>query len=76
MKPAPQGLRPPPLGGIYFAVPFPGGWAVRAFPFRRYPDAGHAFIWERAVAPELALRWAGQLHAAVDLDRQPALMSI
>ena len=61
----------PALGGIYFIVPFPEGWEVCAFPFRFYPDVGHAVVWEQAVAAQLALRWARRLHTAADLSRQP-----
>jgi hypothetical protein len=68
------GPRPPAPGGIYFLIPFPEGWEVCAFRFSLYPDSGHSFFWEQAVAPLLALRWARQRHAAADLDRQPALI--
>lgn len=61
-------------GGIYFIVPYPEGWEVCAFPFKLYPDAGHALIWEQVVAPQLALRWSRRLHSAADLDRQPQLI--
>lgn len=65
----------PKSGGIYFVAPFPTGWEVCAFPFRHWPDAGHALIWELAVAPQLALRWARRLHPPETLDRQPRLMA-
>jgi hypothetical protein len=62
---------PQPVGGIYFVAPFPEGWEVCAFPFARYPDSGHALIWEHAVAPQLALQWARKLYTPALLDREP-----
>lgn len=65
----------PESGGIFFVAPFPSGWEICAFPFKRWPDVGHALIWEMMVAPQLALRWACQLHPPEALDRQPRLLA-
>lgn len=60
--------------GVYFIVPFPGGWEVCAFRFNRYPDVGHALTWELMVAPQLALRWAPRLHSVATLEQSPELV--
>jgi hypothetical protein len=66
----------PQSGGIYFVVPFPHGWEVRAFPFSHYPDVGHAQIWELAVAPQLSLQWARHLHSAEVLDQKSRVIGL